>query len=102
MGLVEVGAPRPLPPSTHPKNCARHFLPSLPLLGGCAPGQVRAGGETADEEVDAETNSSSFCFPPQGNEAQLGIQGNKGFQDSHPLPTSLGYLATKGPRGYLA
>lgn len=38
----------------------------------------------------------------QGNEAQLGIQDNKGFQGSHPLPTSLGYLVTKGPQGYLA
>lgn len=38
----------------------------------------------------------------QGNEAQLGIQDSKGFQDSLLLPTSLGYLVTKGPRGYLA
>lgn len=38
----------------------------------------------------------------QGNEAQLGIQDNKDFQGSHPLPTSLGRLVTKGPRGYLA
>lgn len=38
----------------------------------------------------------------QGTEAQLGVQDFKGFQASHPLPTSLGYLATKGHRGYLA
>lgn len=38
----------------------------------------------------------------QGTEAQLGIRDNKGFQDSRPLPTSLGHLVTRGPRGYLA
>lgn len=38
----------------------------------------------------------------QGNEAQLGTQDSKGFQESHPLPTSLGHLVTRGPRGYLA
>lgn len=38
----------------------------------------------------------------QENEAQLGVQDCRGSQASHPLPTSLGYLATKGRLGYLA
>lgn len=38
----------------------------------------------------------------QGNEAQWGVQDFRGFQASHPLPTFLGCLVTKGRRGYLA
>lgn len=38
----------------------------------------------------------------QGNEAQLGVQDFRGFQASHPLPTFLGRLGTKGRQGYLA
>lgn len=52
--------------------------------------------------VLAESQDKKGSEEFQGNEAQLGIQDNKGFQGSHPLPTSLGYLVTKGLRGYLA
>lgn len=38
----------------------------------------------------------------QGNEAQSGVRDFRGFQASHPLPTSLGHLVTKGHREYLA
>lgn len=38
----------------------------------------------------------------QGNEAHLGVQDFRGSPASRPLPTSLGYLVTKGHQGYLA
>lgn len=38
----------------------------------------------------------------QGNEAHLGVQDFRGSPASHPLPTSLGHLVTKGRQGYLA